>query len=254
MHQQVSDLRVVGPSHRFSKVALIKASPCGYLLLAAEVDRRPPFAYRFQSTAKRDLLECLKDFETTAHTMSGLLDSVVLKATLIPPTSGKFLRSRPGVPIARYDVAMVMEFDSPDRARTFASTEAWQALLQKTQTLSKKSLSLTATNARRIGPVEHGRDGVFLLNYFYADDMSLNLAVWEYTAGWFTDETGLNNSTLLLPDASHPSPYTIINHCRWDSVWNILPQLLFYRTFRTFVLANFDANRTAAMPVLYKRA
>src|SRR6266850_1364954 len=42
--------------------------------------------------------------------------------------------------------------------------------------------TVTASNARRIGAVDHARDGVFLFNYFYADSPAQNLAVWEHTA------------------------------------------------------------------------
>jgi hypothetical protein len=44
---------------------------------------------------------------------------------------------------------------------------------------------VTATNPKSMGPVDHARQGVFLFNYFFADDTAENLAVWEYTAGWF---------------------------------------------------------------------
>jgi hypothetical protein len=78
--------------------------------------------------------------------------------------------------------------------------------------------------------------------------------VWNYTAGWFQDQTGLDNSTVLLPDEAAQVPYTIINHCRWDRLRSILPALLFNRTFKPFVLNNFEKNNTAAMPILYQLA
>ena len=64
----------------------------------------------------------------------------------------------------------------------------------------------------------------------------------------------MDNSTLVLPDAAHSGALTLINHCRWDRLGDVLPSLLFKRSFRNYVLANFDANRTAPMPVLYKLA
>ena len=111
---------------------------------------------------------------------------------------------------------------------------------------------ITATNARRIGAVDHGRQGVFLFNYFFADDTAQNLAVWEYTAGWFEQETGLDNSTVLLPRGGELSNYNIVNHCRWDRMRDVVPSLILKRTFRSYVLANFEANKVAAMPILYR--
>ena len=107
---------------------------------------------------------------------------------------------------------------------------------------------------KRIGAVDHRRGGIFLFNYFYADSLEQNLAVWEYTAGWFQNETGLDNSTVLAPTQPDLSQYTLINHCRWDRLTDVLPALVFKRSFRDFVLAHFDANDTAPMPILYKLA
>ena len=59
---------------------------------------------------------------------------------------------------------------------------------------------------------------------------------------------------LLVPDAGQQQGYTIINHCRWDRLGDILPSLLFKKSFRSFVLANFAANSTAPIPILYRLA
>jgi hypothetical protein len=104
---------------------------------------------------------------------------------------------------------------------------------------------------RRMGPVDHHRRGVFLFNYFYAD-ADLNLAAWQYTAGWFRDQTGLVNSTVLLPDHTSEPRYRLVNHARWDRLWDVLPALLFKRSFHSYVLEHFRVNGVAAMPVLYR--
>ncbi len=103
-----------------------------------------------------------------------------------------------------------------------------------------------------MGDVDHSRDGVFLFNYFFADDTDQNIAVWEHTAGWWQQEAALDNSEVLLPDPGK-TRYTIINHCRWDHLRDFLPSLLFKPTFRTYLQANFDANDVAPMPILYRR-
>jgi len=59
---------------------------------------------------------------------------------------------------------------------------------------------------------------------------------------------------LLLPDAGQGQDYTISDHCRWDRLRDILPALLFKKTFKSFVLANFAANNTAPMAILYRLA
>jgi hypothetical protein len=65
---------------------------------------------------------------------------------------------------------------------------------------SSEDLYITlASNIRRIGSVDHRRRGIFLFNYFFAASEGQNLDVFDYTAGWFQDETGLDNSELMRP-------------------------------------------------------
>ena len=114
---------------------------------------------------------------------------------------------------------------------------------------------ITATNVRRIAPVDHSRGGVFLFNYFFADSVDQNLSVWNYTAGWFQAETGLDNSTVLLPiDPQinrNTASSTIAAGTR--SVKYCHPSFS-ERSFRSYVLDNFAANNIAAMPILYRWA
>lgn len=115
-------------------------------------------------------------------------------------------------------------------------------------------------NAKRIGEVDKRRNGVFLFNHFLASDQNsaegveVLLGVWEYTAGWFTTKTGLDNSTLMRPVDGADSDFGVINHCRWDRLLDIMPHLMARPSLRRFVLANFTANGIVAMPVLYRLA
>jgi hypothetical protein len=178
----------------------------------------------------------------------------VFKTLLVPPGRSEFIEQRPEIKITKFDLVMLVEFVSPKAARDFHASEEWKSLLQSVCVDSKKHMDILATNARNISPVDHTRDGVFLFNYFYADSLEQNLSIWEHTAGWFVDQTGLDNSTLLLPDPGQDKSYTVINHCRWDGLGSILPSLIFKKSFRDFVIANFEANNTAPIPVLYKLA
>jgi hypothetical protein len=59
---------------------------------------------------------------------------------------------------------------------------------------------------------------------------------------------------VLLPRDGERSHCNVINNCRWDRLRDVLPSLAFKRSFRTFVLANFEANNVAAMTILYRMA
>ena len=92
-------------------------------------------------------------------------------------------------------------------------------------------------------------------------------------------ETGLDNSTLILPDedsragsgahagSSMTTQHSVINHCRWDRLSSVLPALIFKvtltltltltltifkRSLASYVLDNFAANQCAANPILYQ--
>ncbi|MEP3116214.1 hypothetical protein [Nisaea sp.] len=254
MTNQSEALQIVGPKNKFPEVSLIEPAQSGYLLLAIEVDHRPSIGFFVESKAKKKLLGTLKALAQKLGTTDAGFDATVFKAVIIPPGRGAFLNKRPEVKIAKFDVVLLVEFVTVDAAKEYQKTPEWAALVADIKENSHNVMSIAASNARRIGPVDHATNGIFLFNYFYADSLDVNLQVWNYTAGWFQDQTGLDNSTVLLPDDATQVPYTIINHCRWDGLRNILPALLFNRSFKPFVLDNFEQNNTAAIPILYKLA
>ncbi len=240
------DLVLIPGAGAFPQAPLIAPSPAGYLLLALEIDHRPPFLFALASRAKRRATALLRAF-AARHA-----DAQVFTARVIPPGRGAFLRQRPQIRPARFDLVLMLRCADPAAARALQAGADWQALRAATAPLARRSTDFAAGNIRQIGPVDHTRPGVFLFNWFYADALAQNLAVWNFTAGWFTDQTGLDNSTVLQPDAGQGVDWPIVNHCRWDSLADILPALLFKPGFRRYVLAHFAANRTAAMPVLYR--
>ncbi|WP_350276395.1 hypothetical protein [Kribbella sp. HUAS MG21] len=95
-------------------------------------------------------------------------------------------------------------------------------------------------------------DHRYLFNYFYTDDRDTLLKVWEYTAGWFQANTALPNSALMRPVDGEPADYGLINHASWPTWRTFLPSLIFRRSYRPFVLANFKANAVAAQPTIYR--
>lgn len=245
-------LRISRASDTYSKATLVPPTGHGYIHLAAEVDRRLPFLPA--SRTKDALLRDCKSLCEKLRRQEGVTAVTLFTAVLIPPGKGKFLKQRPDVHIARFDIAILIETSTVAEAQALRNAAAFADLEACVRRDARYVHTVTARNARRIGPVDHTRSGVFLFNYFYADDLQQNLAVWEYTAGWFEQETGLDNSTLLEPLEGSPSQYTVINHCRWDGLRDILPSLAFKPSFRSYILENFEANNTAAIPILYRLA
>ena len=252
MEQQ---LNIVNKDDKFPRVSLIAPNHSFYLLIAAEIDRSAfPFFLR-TSDRKKSLIENARRWCQLLKNEEAVVSADVFKATLIPPGKGKLLKERFGkARLPKYDFVILIELYTAEKLNETLATDDYRRIEAYIRENSTSVHIITATNVKRIGDVNHEKPGVFLFNYFYADDVTQNIAVWEYTAGWFQQETRLDNSTVLLPCDSKSSRYKIINHCRWNSMWNILPSLIFKKSFRNYVLDNFYANKVAAMPILYKLA
>jgi hypothetical protein len=220
------------------------------------VDANPIPLFLWSSPRKRKLLTDCKKWCAQLKQDLNLISADVFKAVLRPPSGrGEFVEQRMDkVHIARFDVSILIEAGSDEVIKQVQAHPAYQKMEKAIKSAASYTHIITATNTRRIGPVDHSRQGVFLFNYFFADDTEQNLAVWNYTAGWFQAETGLDNSTVLLPRDEERSKYNIINHCRWNRMNDILPSLIFKRTFHAYVLDNFIANHVAPMAILYRLA
>jgi hypothetical protein len=188
-----------------------------------------------------------------AYLGTAVVMSVVLNLVHTASHVGQHLVALPAWQLA-YVTVVVYETESPEATDAVENAADYAMIERAIEEAAMDTYTVTATNVKRIGAVNHDAQVVFLFNYFFADDTARNLAVWKYTAGWFQKETGLDNSTVLLPREGERCDYNIINHCRWDRLRDVLPSLLFKRSFRSYVLANFETNRVAAMPILYRMA
>ncbi len=250
---KTESLRIVNEHVRFPRASLVDPAPSVYLHIAAEVDKRPPFLWN--SAQKKKLITDCKRWCERLEREPGVVSAVVFDALLIAPGRGRFIeKRRDQVHVAHFDLAVLIETEGPEVARRINASPTYRKMEQAIRRAASYTHAIAATNVKRIDAVDHDNQGVFLFNYFFADSTEQNLAVWEYTAGWFQKETGLDNSTVLLPTDTQDSRYNIINHCRWDKLTDILPSLIFKRTFRSYVLAKFEANDVAAMPILYRMA
>jgi hypothetical protein len=156
---------------------------------------------------------------------------------------------------ARFDVVVLVETTSPATAREVQTTAPYQELVDTLQSGATRLHVMAARNAKRIADVDTTRPGVFLFNYFVADNADVMLRLWDYLAGWYAVETGLNNSTLLVPLDGEHADYLAINSARWDErLLRVMVRQLSTKSFWTYVLPNLEANRVGAMPVLYRLA
>lgn len=248
-------LKIIHPALKFKKVSLIEPTNHYYLLIAAEIDKTLTPFFLTSSKKKKILLKQCKQFCLDIEKENDVENATVFKAKLIPPGRGKFLEQRKGkVHIAKFDVTVLIEVKTLTSLEAIKNKRQFKQIEGAIKNASTFVQVITASNVKNISPVNHEKQGVFLFNYFFADNLQQNLAIWEYTAGWFQQETGLDNSTVLLPLSPKQTQYSIINHCRWDKWCNIIPSLIFKKSFHSYVLDNFYANNVAAIPILYKIA
>jgi hypothetical protein len=92
----------------------------------------------------------------------------------------------------------------------------YQTLAETRSEQARRVHQVAARHVRRVGDVDKSRPGLFLFNYFVGDDPGQAAGLWDYLAGWYEAETGLDNSTLLVPVEGEKSDYVMINHARWD--------------------------------------
>ncbi len=251
----MNKLTIVNQHLKYPQVTLKEPTDHHYLLIAAEIDTFI-LPKRFSTShKKKEWLKHCKQWCKELENISGVVEAVVFTAILMPPGRGEFVKQREGnVHIAKFDAAILIEVKNKKILTDVQNSDSFKSITSETKKVANYIYQTDATNIKRIDSVDHKRQGVFLFNYFFADDTQQNLDVWNYTAGYFQKESGLDNSTVLLPEHRGEANYTIINHCRWDKLQDILPTLTLKPSFHHYVLENFFANNTAAMPILYEIA
>lgn len=246
-------LKVVNDHLNYQKVTLKETSTSSYIHIAAEIDRKSLPFYLTTSSKKKQLIAQCKAWCSQLEKLNGVIEISLFKASLIPPGTGKYVKENSDrIHRARFDFVILIETAPDEVSSTLKQHEIYQKMITEINRVAHRTSVLSASNIRRIDQVNHQKQGVFLFNYFSANATQQNLAVWEYTAGWFEKETALDNSTLLLPSERETTPFSIINHCRWDKYMDILPSLIFKRSFHKYVLDNFYANNVGAQPILYR--
>lgn len=245
-------MRLVNKHLNIPKARLVHPKDSGYVLLAAEVDRRPVF---FPNSRKKEkLIESVKAITSELKGLDGVLNAAVFDARLIAPGEGRrLLRARAArIHRARYDLVVLIETTTPNTAKDLRQQATYHRLSDTIADAARYVHEIAASNVRRIANVDHNRQAVFLFNYFYADDPELLVPVFEYTAGWFMAKTRLADSTVLKPLNGERGDYGIINHASWPRFRTFLPHLILRPSFRRYVLENFKANNIAAQPILYR--
>jgi hypothetical protein len=206
----------------------------------------PPHARRQRLLAK------LKTMARRLEHGQAVRRARVFRAIVRPPTArfSAYLRERGrAAPVADFDVLVLIETDSPASARDVRRSTDYQALLDALRAESDSVHLMLARNGKRITDVDTEHGGLFLFNHFLAADADTMRALWDYLAGWYVAETGLDNSVALVPAEGESSPYQIVNWARWNErpilhFWHQLSK----RELLELRCGQLDANHAGSMP------
>jgi hypothetical protein len=242
---------ILKPNPRYRPPTLVEPPGFGYLLLSADVE--PPTGPRpfpGRSPAKTALLGRLKSAAADLARLDAVERATVYRTVLAPPPSG-YARTveRP----ARYDVHVLVETTSPGGLTGVESSEPYTQLRKELDAEASRVDAMPARCVKCIADVDKTRPGLFLFNYFVAEDRDAALQLWDHLAGWFMTETGIDNSTVLQPTGD--SEYAFVNHARWDyGVPRLWLRMFTKPSFWSFVQKNLKENRTGSMPALCRLA
>jgi hypothetical protein len=242
---------ILNAKPRYRPATLVEPPGFGYVLLSADVE--PPSGPRpfpGKSATKTAMLGRLKAAAADLARLDAVQRATVYRSVLAPPPGGF---ARKAEHPARFDVMVLVETTSPDEITGVEASEPYTQLRKELDTEASRVDVMRARCVKCVADVDKARPGLFLFNYFVADDVDVALELWDHLAGWFMTETGIDNSTLLRPTGE--SEYAFVNHARWDSGVPRLALRMFSKpSFRSFVQANLNENRTGSMPVLCRLA
>ena len=254
--EKTTELQLVYTDRHYPPVKLIEPTTLSYIHIAAEVQPRSlPFSlFMPQRREKSELLIELKALAQSLEQLDAVEKVTVFHAgAMLPIERLPYIKQRKdSLRIPRFDIVVLIETKSVMASRDVQTTPAYRALVDILTSKAKRMHIMSARNAKRIADVDKTLPGLFLFNYFVADDVEVMLQLWDYLAGWYAVETGMDNSTLLVPLDGERSDYLAINHARWDvSLLRIVWRQFSRFSFTFYVQENLEANRVGSLPVWY---
>jgi hypothetical protein len=248
--------------HFAAKVRLEPPNPYGYVFVLAEVDPASVAAgvdevEEVRASPDRDSLSRRR---ATLHTQIRSLtiplralrevrSVAVFEAILFGPSIAA-ARST-GAEQARYDSLILIETASPAAAQSLLAGPDLDDLLVLIGNSSTVLKVFPVRNIKKIKDVDRDRGGVFLFNFFSADDTGNLLNAWDRTAQWWSSETAMRNSELMVPLQAQVSEYAMINNARWDDVGPAVKALR-RPVDQEFVGFDVELTGVTTMPSLYR--
>lgn len=149
----------------------------------------------------------------------------------------------PGVPL--HDVVMLVRADDLTAATTVCDDPTLAA--------TNPTVTFTATNRARFGHTEDGSatQNVLLNHFTGTEDHDDAVTAWRSLSAWFTAKTGIDNSTLLVPESA--APYVMVNYARIPvSVPLFMARQLLRPSFHRYVRRLLNEHRLTSLPIFVR--
>jgi len=178
----------------------------------------------------------------------------VFNATAFMP-GGEYIKKHPEKVPPRFDIIVLVEANSEAAIPDVVASDEYSALIAELETNARRLHVIQARNPKQIGGTERPRQGTFCFTHLIGDDPELLLQNWEWIGDWYLVETGLANSTLLVPLPGEQSDYIAIEYARWKvGLPHLFLRQLPKRSFWNYALKNLDAHNIGAWAVFYRLA
>lgn len=148
-----------------------------------------------------------------------------------------------GVPL--HDVIMLVRVED--------LTAATAVLEHPALTASTPATMFSATNRARFGLTEDGSPAPnILLNHFTgSDDQDDAVTAWRALSAWFQAKTGIDNSTLLVPESS--APYVMVNYARIPgAVPPFMVRQVLRPSFHRYVRRMLARHQLTSLPIFVR--
>jgi hypothetical protein len=248
-------IEMLNPSSKWGRAPMIEPTGLGYIYIGADVETpsRPGPVLR-RSRRKKAIVERLKIAAERLEQRDDVKEVRVFNATAFMP-GGDYIKKHPEKTPPSFDVIVLVEATSEGALPDVAASEEYRTLLAELETNARRVRVIQARNPKQLGDTERARKGTFCFTHLIGDDPELLLENWEWIGDWYLVETGLANSTLLVPLPGEQSDYIAIEYARWKvGLPHLFLRQLPKRSFWNYALKNLDAHNIGAWAVFYRLA
>ena len=177
-------MKIVNEHLNYPKAELISPNTKGYLHIGLEVDYSLFPFFLFTSTRKKEIINKTNQLLSEIEKQQGVDTVSLFRAVIMPPAKQSYLDSIKGeIHVAKFDIAILIETENIDVAKKIRDHEKTHQLIEYCEKNASFTHITVLENAKRIAEVDKSRKGIFLFNYFYAEDPNIRFCSMSAPTG-----------------------------------------------------------------------